>query len=110
MRSGLRSASADRRPAKTHAAAPAPNASNARRFIPLKPSAATIAAAPAHSPSRLEDVAVEDRRDTEVGHVDQLRDIEVDRDADNRVSLFAAQPLLLDQKVDHVEGGIARGE
>ena len=34
--------------------------------------AAAIAATPARLPLRLEDVAVEDRRDTEIRHVDQF--------------------------------------
>ena len=59
---------------------------------------------------RLEDVAIEDRRDTQVRYVDQLRDVEIDGHAYHRIGLFAAQAFLLDQKVDHVERGVARGE
>src|SRR5262249_43627289 len=59
---------------------------------------------------RLEDVAVEDRRDTQVRYVDQLRDVEVNGYAYHRIGLFAAQALLLDQKVDRVERGVARGK
>src|SRR5215472_16409781 len=113
MRSGLRSANAGRKTASTPAAPP--NANNARRFIrtrsrgsdlagaelfgkpiptfpdhALGSSAAAIAAAPARLRLPLEDVAVEDRRDTEIRHINQLRDIEIDGYADDRISLFAA--------------------
>jgi hypothetical protein len=37
---------------------------------------------------RLEDIAIEDRRNAKVRHVDQLRDIQVDGDAHQRVGLL----------------------
>ena len=47
---------------------------------------------------RLEDVAIEDRRDTQVRYVDQLRDVEIDGHAYHRIGLFAAQPFSLTRK------------
>src|SRR5215472_14304261 len=111
MRSGLRSANrmpserqsaasrpcaktanAHRCPAKAQAAAPAPNVSNARRFIPEK-TGARLPPRFSFVLLRLEDVAVEDRRDTEIRYIDQLRDVEINGHAGQHVSLLAAEPF-----------------
>src|ERR1700688_1549518 len=125
MRSGFRSASSSlnesrpscasavttrdgRRPPRTNAAAPALNISNARRFILAGIERDGDAAAPSHRLLRHEYVAVQDRRDTEVRHIDQLRDVEIDGHAHQYVGLLATQPLRLDQIVNHVERSISR--
>jgi type II secretory pathway component PulL len=57
---------------------------------------------------RLEHVAVQERRDTQVRDVDKLRDIEIDRHSGQHVNLLAGEFLRFDQEVDHVEGGVPR--
>src|SRR5271168_2536160 len=95
MRSGLRSASMGCCAASTDAA-PTPHVSNARRFIRTRDQARRRSSPRLRAfSSGLEDVAVEDRRDTQVRHIDQLRDIEIDGHAYHRIGLFACQPLLL---------------
>src|SRR6516164_7140760 len=106
MRSGLRSASripseprsartsppktanAGRCPAKAQAAAPAPDVSNARRFIPEKTERGGRPPRSSLVLLRLEDVAVEDRRDTEIRYIDQLRNVEINGHAGQHVSLL----------------------
>src|SRR4051794_16755714 len=56
-----------------------------------------------------EDVERQQRRDQEVGHVDDLAHAEVDRAAAQRVSLLRVEPARA-QVLDHVEQRVARGQ
>src|ERR1041385_1728822 len=60
------------------------------------------------SPDSDEDVERQERRDHDVGYVDDFADRQVDRDAADRVCLLAGEAAIVDQMVDHREEGIAR--
>jgi hypothetical protein len=49
------------------------------------------------------------RRDQEVGRVDDLVDLEIHADAANRVGLLPGKVMLTHQVLDHVTQHIARG-
>src|SRR5580658_9377349 len=88
---------------------PHPHSTSATRAVSYLPGSSAAAMTPRLRILLLrhEYVAVKDRRHTEVRHIDQLRDIEINGHAHQYVGLLPAQPFGLDQIVDHVERGIS---